>query len=499
MGNLLRMTGITKTFPGVLALNKINFEIKSGEVLGLLGENGAGKSTLVKIIGGILKPEAGSISFKGDQVEIQNPNDAKKLGVSIVHQEHNLIPNLTIADNLFLGREKTRLPFVIDAHQSNRSARTLLERVGLNLSPDTVVADLSVSQRQMVEVAKALSTQTQLLIMDEPTSSLMTNEAEILFSIIQELARSGVAILYISHKMEEIYRLCNRVHILRDGQDIGVFALHEVSEKTIINMMVGRELESLFVKTQNVIGEEVLRVENVSTKTGVKQVSFNLRCGEVLGFAGLVGAGRSEIMRAIFGIDELTGGEVFLEGKKVHIRSPEDAVRLGFGFVPEDRKEQGLILGMSINENISLANLDHLNRFGIINRKKEKETTISYMRSLRIKAVNENQRTNSLSGGNQQKVVLSKWLSTNPKVLILDEPTRGIDVGAKQEIYELINDLSKKGVAIILISSELVEIISMSDRIFVMHNGASKGELGTNDVTQEKIMSLALSTKTTEN
>lgn len=497
MSSLLKMSGITKRFPGVRALKNVDFEISPGEVLGLLGENGAGKSTLVRIIGGILKAEEGEIEFDNTPVEVQNPHHAEELGVSIIHQEHNLFPNLTVADNIFLGKEKTRLKYVIDTIKSNQAATELLEQVGLRIRPDMVITDLSVSQRQMVEVAKALSVNARLLIMDEPTSSLTENEAEILFSIINDLTARGVAILYISHKMDEVFRLCDRVQILRDGENIGVFPLDEVTEEQVINMMVGRELETMFVKTRHEIGAEILRVENISTRTGVKKISFCLHRGEVLGFAGLVGAGRSEVMRAIFGIDELSNGEVYLEGKKVSIRSPEDAIRLGIGFVPEDRKEQGLVLGMSVSENISLANLERLNRYNVLDRKKERQTTLTYMQSLRIKAVDENQTVSSLSGGNQQKVVVGKWLSTNPKILILDEPTRGIDVGAKREIYHLINELSQQGVAILLISSELIEIISMSDRIVVMHNGEGKGELGADEVTQEKILNLALSTDET--
>jgi ribose transport system ATP-binding protein len=495
MASLLRMTDITRRFPGVTALDSVNFDIQAGEVLGLIGENGAGKSTLVKIIGGILRPDEGRIIFDGTPVDILGPHHAELLGVSIIHQEHNLIPNLSIADNIFIGRERRRIGCVVDTRRSIQDARLLLEKVGLNEDPSRIISELSVSQRQMVEVAKALSLNARILIMDEPTSSLTETEAEILFGIISELTDNGVAILYISHKMDEIFRLCDRVQILRDGQDVGQHPMKDITEKSVINLMVGRELESMFEKTPCRPGDEVLRVENLSTETGVKNVSFSIRSGEVLGFAGLVGAGRSEVMRGIFGIDNLTGGTVYIDGKPVSIRRPEDAISYGMGFVPEDRKEQGLILGMTVDENLSLANLGNLNRFGVLDSRKERRITLKYMKDLRIKAVDENQITSGLSGGNQQKVVVGKWLSTEPRILILDEPTRGIDVGAKAEIYHLINDLTDQGVAILLISSELMEIIAMSDRILVMHNGEYKGEIDSENVTQERIMSLALSTE----
>lgn len=492
MSSVLKLTDITMTFPGIRALNRVNFEIAPGEVLGLLGENGAGKSTLVKIIGSILKPDTGSFFFEGKAVELQNPRQAEMLGVSIIHQEHNLFPNLTVADNIFIGKEKTILKYIIDSSESSRAASRLLKKVGLDVDPERVITDLSVSQRQMVEVAKALSVNARLLVMDEPTSSLTEAESEILFRIIGELTEEGVAVLYISHKMDEIFRLCDRVQILRDGEDIGVYPMHEITEKEIIRMMVGRELETLFEKAAHDMGSEVLRVENITTTTGVKNVSFSVSSGEVLGFAGLVGAGRSEVMRSIFGIDEITEGAVFIDGKKIIIRSPEEAIKNGIGFVPEDRKEQGLILGMTVNENISLANLNNMSRFLVLDKKLERKNSVEYMKNFRIKAVNEEQIVSSLSGGNQQKVVLSKWLSINPRILILDEPTRGIDIGAKREIYHLINELAKKGVAILLVSSEMVEIISMSDRIFVMHNGEGKGEILAEEVSQEKIMAMAL-------
>jgi ribose transport system ATP-binding protein len=494
MSELLEMREITKSFPGVVALNNVDFNVCRGEIMGLLGENGAGKSTLVKIIGGIYKPDNGVIKFDGKRVELQNPHHSENLGVSIIHQEHNLFPNLTVADNIFLGKEKTRLRYVIDAVSSNNAASVLLKKVGLKVKPDLLITDLSVSQRQMVEVAKALSINAKILVMDEPTSSLTAAEAEILFEIIKSLTREGVAVVYISHKMEEVFRLCDRIKILRDGKDIGVFQKHAISEKDVINLMVGREIESMFERKDHTIGEEVLRVESLSTRTGVKNVSFKVHAGEVLGFAGLVGAGRSELMRAIFGVDEITEGRVFLNRKLVSIKSPRDAIHLGIGFVPEDRKEQGLILGMSVNENISLANLDNLKRFFILDEKRESDVTIHYMKSLRIKAVNKNQIVSSLSGGNQQKVVLGKWLSIEPQILILDEPTRGIDVGAKREIYHLINELSNRGVAILLISSELIEIIAMSDRILVMHEGQGKGEISSEEADQEKIMNMAIAT-----
>lgn len=493
MSEFYEMNNISKAFPGVQALDNVDFNLKKGEVLGLIGENGAGKSTLIKIIGGIINKDSGSVSLDGSAVDIRHPKKAEELGISIIHQELNLLPNLTIADNIFIGREKTSAPGVIDEAKMRNEASSLLDKVGLKVSPETLVEELSVSQKQMVEIAKALSFESRIIIMDEPTSSLTDSEVEILFSIIGELKKMDVAIVYVSHKMEEIFKLCDRVQILRDGKHIDTLKLSETTEDEIITLMVGRKLETLFEKTEHPIGEEVLRVENLSTDNGVKNISFSLRRGEVLGFAGLVGAGRSEVMRAIFGLDKVTGGLIFLGGREVSMVHPSKAIASNLGFVPEDRKKQGLVLDLSVKENVSMANLDAVSNLGVVDLRKEKTIVKGFIDKLRLKTPNEDAVVSSLSGGNQQKVVLAKWLSTKPRILILDEPTRGIDVGAKKEIYHIINELAGEGVSIIMISSELIEILSMSDRIVVMHEGEWKGTLDASEASQELIMTTALS------
>lgn len=492
MSALFRLENISKAFPGVKALNNVSISIEKGEVLALMGENGAGKSTLIKILAGAYKMDSGEIYCEEKKVQINDRNDSTKLGISIIFQELNLFSNLSVAENIFVNREFRKAGFIYDREKANREASVLLEKVGLSCSPDTKLVDLTISQRQMVEIAKALSSDAKLIIMDEPTSSLTDNEVDKLFEIINNLKESGVSILFVSHKINEVKRIADRVHVLRDGEYIATLLKEEITEEAIIKAMVGRNLENIFDKQYAEIGETALEVKNLYTKNFLKNISFNVRKGEIVGFAGLVGAGRSEVMRAVFGLDAITGGEILVNGKPVRIKSPADAIKLGMGFVPEDRKNEGLFLRMSVMKNSSIVMMNKVSKHGVINSAQEYETTRSYVEKLNIKTPNMEKEVMELSGGNQQKVVVAKWLSNEPQILIVDEPTRGIDVGAKKEIHNLISNLAKSGVAIIMISSEMPEILGMCDRIYVMHEGRIKSELSRGEATQEKIMEVIL-------
>lgn len=492
MSELFRLEKLCKTFPGVKALNDVSFSIEKGEVLALMGENGAGKSTLIKILAGAYRMDSGEIFCEGKKVQINDRNDSTKLGISIIFQELNLFSNLSVAENIFVNREFRKAGFIYDREKTNSEAKLLLERVGLNCSPDTKLGKLSVSQRQMVEIAKALSADVRLIIMDEPTSSLTDTEVDKLFDIINNLKKRGVSILFVSHKINEVRRIADRVHILRDGEYIATLKKEEITEEAIIKSMVGRTLENIFVKQYAEIGEIALEVRNLCTKNFLKNISFNVRKGEIVGFAGLVGAGRSEVMRAVFGLDAISEGEILIDGKPVRINSPSDAIKHGLGLVPEDRKHDGLILGMSVMKNGSIVMLDKLSKHGLINDALEYETIESYVEKLSIKTPSMEKEVKDLSGGNQQKVVVAKWLANNPQILIVDEPTRGIDVAAKKEIHNLISNLAKSGVAIIMISSEMPEVLGMCDRIYVMHEGRIRSELCREEATQEKIMKVIL-------
>lgn len=492
MSELFRLEKLCKAFPGVKALNDVSFSIEKGEVLALMGENGAGKSTLIKILAGAYRMDSGEIFCEGKKVQINDRNDSTKLGISIIFQELNLFSNLSVAENIFVNREFRKAGFIYDREKANSEAKLLLERVGLNCSPDTKLGKLSVSQRQMVEIAKALSADVRLIIMDEPTSSLTDTEVDKLFDIINNLKKRGVSILFVSHKINEVRRIADRVHILRDGEYIATLKKEEITEEAIIKSMVGRTLENIFVKQYAEIGEIALEVRNLCTKNFLKNISFNVRKGEIVGFAGLVGAGRSEVMRAVFGLDAISEGEILIDGKPVRINSPSDAIKHGLGLVPEDRKHDGLILGMSVMKNGSIVMLDKLSKHGLINDALEYETIESYVEKLSIKTPSMEKEVKDLSGGNQQKVVVAKWLANNPQILIVDEPTRGIDVAAKKEIHNLISNLAKSGVAIIMISSEMPEVLGMCDRIYVMHEGRIRSELCREEATQEKIMKVIL-------
>lgn len=490
---LLEMKGITKAFPGVLALNKVDLTVHAGTVLALVGENGAGKSTLMKVLSGVYRMDEGQIFLDGRPVNIESPLASQQLGISIIYQEFNLLNNMSVAENIFVGREpKTRAGFV-DKRAERAEARRLLEEVGLAIDPDTRVRRLSTAQKQMIEVAKALSFNARIIIMDEPTSSLTERETETLLGIIRKLRDRGVAIVFISHRMNEIFEISDEIAVMRDGEMMEKMITSQVTEHDVIEAMVGREVKNLFVKEPVAIGPVVLEVKNLSTRNFLSDISFSVRSGEILGFAGLVGAGRSEVMRALMGIDPRETGEIFVDGRKVSIRSTVDALRCGIGFVPEDRKEQGLILGMTVKRNVTLAALGKVAKNWFIDRSAEDRLTDEYIVSLRVKTPSREQRVVNLSGGNQQKVVIAKWMATNPKILILDEPTRGIDVGAKKEIHALMSKLAGQGVAIIMISSELPEILGMSDRIVVMHEGRIKGVLDRGDASQTAIMKMAVS------
>ncbi|MBQ3423792.1 MAG: sugar ABC transporter ATP-binding protein [Clostridia bacterium] len=486
----LRMTGISKRFHGVQALQKVDFEAGLGQVTALVGENGAGKSTLMKILAGIHRRDEGEIWLGGREMRLESPLAAMHSGISVIHQELNVLPNLSIWENIFVGQTPKKGMF-IDRNTCIRRTEELLGQVSLNVSPTTEARYLSTAQKQMVEILRAIAFDARIVVMDEPTSSLTRRETDVLFGIIRALKKRGIGIIYISHRMEEIMDLADRVVVLRDGRRVGALTREEMTEKKIISMMVGRELTEIFAKRPAPIGEVVLEARGLSLGF-VRNVSFSVRAGEILGFSGLVGAGRSETMRMIFGIDRRDAGEIFMHGKPLNIRYPRDAIDAGIALVPEDRKEQALILGMDIRGNVSLAILRQLRDGMFVNDGRQDELTRKYVDELHVATPSIRQKVKNLSGGNQQKVVLAKWMAAKPEVLILDEPTRGIDVGAKQEIHSLMSDLAGRGVAIIMISSEMPEILGMSDRIVVMHEGRVKGELTRSEASQERIMQMAI-------
>lgn len=489
---ILSMKNIHKRFPGIYALKDARLELHQGEVHALLGENGAGKSTLMKILGGIYKADDGDIYIKGKKVDITGVHSSHAHGISMIHQELCLAPNMTVAENIFLGREDTikGLRFV-NFKEMNKRARDLMDSLGLSIEPDEIVGSLSVAQQQMIEIVKALSVGANILVMDEPTASLSKKEVEMLFKTIEELKKKGISIVYISHRMEELFRITDRITVMRDGQYIGTKLTRETSRDELITMMVGRELKDLYVKSEHKIGEVIFEVKELNKKGILNNINFSLRKGEILGIAGLVGAGRTELARAIFGIDKYDSGTIKIDGKEVQIISPLDAMNNGIGLVPEDRKKQGLVLIRSIGYNITLPVLNRFIKGPRVNKAIEEEIVKNYISKLSIKTPSINQAAKNLSGGNQQKVVIAKWLATNPKVLILDEPTRGVDVGAKAEIYGIMSMLAKQGVGIIMISSELPEVINMSDRVLVMHQGTIAGELKRDELNQERIMHYA--------
>jgi len=488
---VLEMRHIRKTFPGVVALDDVDFDLRRGEVHILLGENGAGKSTLMKILSGAYQKSAGQIVFDGHDVEIRNPKHAQTLGISTIYQEFNLIPHLSVGENIFLGREPRRLG-LIDQRAIFQAATHALNGLGLTLDPRQLIKGLKVAEQQMVEVAKALSLDARILIMDEPTAALTDHEIKELFATIRSLREKGVSIVYISHRMEELFEIGDRVTILRDGRTVGTYNVREKTKSELIRLMVNRELTELFPKERAELGPEVLRVEGLNTLGGLKDICFSLRKGEVLGIAGLLGAGRTELARAIFGLDKIASGVISMNGLQQRIGSPRAAINSGIGFLTEDRKSQGLVLPLSVKENLCLASVDKFSRWGLMDAREEQQAADRYVKDLRIKTPSLDQKVVYLSGGNQQKVVLSKWLCCKSEVFIFDEPTRGVDVGAKAEIYQLMNRLTASGVAIIMISSEMLEVLGMSDRILVMRGGRITGEFSAEEATQERVLQCAL-------
>ncbi|MCA1065220.1 sugar ABC transporter ATP-binding protein [Rossellomorea aquimaris] len=489
---IVEMKNIHKSFFHVEVLKGVDFDLAKGEIHALMGENGAGKSTMMKILTGIHKSNEGEIYYKGKPVEYQSPKQAEKDGIAVIHQELNIIPYLTVAENMFLGKELKRSPFgILKTKEMKEKTRDYLNRLGIHLDPARLAGDLSVGQQQMIEIARAIAADTEVLIMDEPTAALTDREIEALFTVMDGLRKEGVSIIYISHRMEEIFKMCDRITVLRDGQSIGTKVTTETSFEEIVKMMVGRELGERFPERTSVIGDDRFKVESLSHDGVFKDVSFTVRKGEILGVAGLMGAGRTEIMETIFGVRKKTGGRLVLDGEELHIRKPHQAIDAGIGFITEDRKDEGLVLHLTVRENLALTNLKTLSKSGVVQEKKEKEWTEEMIRKLRIKTSGPEQEVKSLSGGNQQKVVFGKWLGTQPKLLILDEPTRGVDVGAKKEIYSIMNELTEKGFSIIMVSSELPEVLGMSDRIMVIHEGKVTAILDKGEADQEKIMEAA--------
>ncbi len=485
------MKNIYKAFGTNAVLEGVNFDTHGGEIHALMGENGAGKSTMMNILTGMHKKDQGTILINGKEHSYTNPKEAEEHGVSFIHQEMNTWPQMTVLENLFIGKEmKNKIGFVRSKEMKTLALKTFKE-LGITMDLDADVQTLSVGQQQMIEIAKALMTDCQVLIMDEPTAALTDREIRTLFKIIQHLKTKEVAIIYISHRMEEIFEISDRITVMRDGMTVDTTLTKETNVDDVVRKMVGREISDYYPKKNAEIGETVFEVKNLSGTSGFENISFSVKSGEIVGFSGLMGAGRTEIMRGIFGIDPISQGEIILEGKKVQLKNPSTSIKAGVGFLTENRKEEGLVLDFSIKDNISLPSIDEFRVRGLIDTKTEDEFVQLLMKRLTVKAQNEDISAGSLSGGNQQKVVLAKWIGIGPKVLILDEPTRGVDVGAKREIYQLMNELAERGVAIVMVSSDLPEVLGVSDRILVVHEGKIAGELNRTEATQEKIMNLA--------
>ncbi len=490
---ILEMRKIGKRFPGVIALDGVDFSISPGEVVALAGENGAGKSTLMKILGGVYQPDDGQIFINGQEKKINSVTDASANGIGFVHQELNVLDNLTVAENVFLGREPRRLGFLVDRQKINREAEIYLKRLGLNISPKTRLSELSIAQQQMVELAKALSLNARILIMDEPTSSLTLTETDRLLEVIKDLRNQNVSLIYISHRLGEIKQIADRVIVLRDGKNAGSLERTEINHDAIVKMMVGRDIERFDRPPTDRANHDFIGVRDLRTRRyPLCAISFDVRKGEILGFAGLVGAGRSEAAQAIFGVDAPVSGKVVIEDKQIKISSAQDAIKNGIYLIPEDRRNSGLILDLPIRENITLPALVRYTSAGLVSQDAESKTAKTMCEKLNVKTPSIETKAANLSGGNQQKVVLAKWLSLEPKLLIFDEPTRGIDVGAKAEIYQLMRSLADSGVAIVMISSDMEEVLGESDRVAVMHEGKITGILERAEASEEAIMQLAV-------
>ncbi|KXA10850.1 sugar ABC transporter ATP-binding protein [Clostridium perfringens] len=491
---MLKMVGVSKSFPGVKALDNVSLMAYGGEVTALMGENGAGKSTLMKILSGVYKKDEGKIFIEGSEVEVKGIKSAEEAGITIIHQELSVLNNLTVSENIFLGNEKhSKFTGRINKKLLDERSKMFLEQIGCDIDSDRLVSTLNVGEKQMIEIAKALTKNARIIIMDEPTTALTDVETENLFKVIENLRKKGIAIIYISHRMEEIFKICHRVEVLRDGKYAGSAEIKDIDNDKLIAMMVGRTIEDQFPYRDVKKGDLALEVKNLSCKEGVKGASFTLRKGEILGIAGLMGSGRTELAKTIFGEYKKTSGEISLNGSHININCISDAINNGICYLSEDRKKEGCILGMSVGENMTLCNLKkYENKFKSIDKKEEAKDIDYYIKKINIKTPNKEQFIKNLSGGNQQKVILAKWLMLSPEVLIIDEPTRGIDVGAKKEIYELLNELKASGKAIIMISSDLPEVLGISDRIMVMSEGRISGELNRDEANQESIMKLAV-------
>ncbi|MDC7289969.1 sugar ABC transporter ATP-binding protein [Blautia schinkii] len=487
----IEMRGIDKSFGSNQVLKQAGFTLEDGEVHALMGENGAGKSTLMKILTGVYTKDAGTVLVDGQEVNYKNPQEAEKAGIVFIYQELNVMFDLTVEENLFMGKEIHGKFGMCDRRAMQKKAKEALNMLGVNISPKAVMSDLSVGQQQMVEICKALMADAKVIIMDEPTAALTQSETTALFKVIESLRKKGVSMVYISHRMEEIFELCDRITVLRDGSYIGVKNIPETNMNEIVKMMIGREIGERYPARTTKPGKEVLRVKGLTKKGVFHDVDFSVRAGEVLGVSGLMGAGRTEIMQSIFGNLPYESGTITIEGKEVQIKNPQDAIALGIGFITEDRKTEGLMLEKSIQENVSLCNLGRISTSSVISSSSENELVSKAIKDLHIKCFGPDHECNNLSGGNQQKVVLAKWILTNPKILILDEPTRGVDIGAKKEIYSIINELAANGVAVIMVSSELPEVLGMSDEIMVIREGEVRGIISHEEANQEKVMTLA--------
>ncbi|MEW4192511.1 sugar ABC transporter ATP-binding protein [Bacillus altitudinis] len=487
----IEMHNIHKAFGKNTVLAGVSFDLVTGEVHALMGENGAGKSTLMNLLTGLYSLDQGTIQIDGKETAFNNPKEAEQNGIAFIHQELNIWPDMTVLENLFIGKEIYTKLGLLDTKKMETLAQAQLDRLSVNLSLDQEAGSCSVGQKQMIEIAKALMTDAKVIIMDEPTAALTDREIEKLFQVIDSLKKEGVSIVYISHRMEEIFSICDRITIMRDGKTVDTKAIPDTNFHEVVKKMVGRELTDRYPERTPSTGDIVLEVKQATRKGRFQDVSFSVKAGEIVGVAGLMGAGRTEMMRSLFGLDPLDQGEIWVHGKKAVIKKPSDAVKLGIGFITEDRKDEGLMLDASIRENIGLPNLDSFSPKGLIDKKNEQDFVDLLIKRLTIKTASSEISARSLSGGNQQKVVIAKWIGIQPKVLILDEPTRGVDVGAKREIYQLMNELTDRGVAILMVSSELPEVLGMSDRVLVIHEGTISGELSKTEATQERIMTLA--------